>query len=112
MFIFHRQLDLAFNKIGKIRGLERLLKLKKLFLIHNKISKMENLEQLTQLEMLELGSNKIRVSGVICQCTELHVRYFLFLFIEHVYFAQEYIYHEAVGQVVYVFLHKINLCNK
>ena len=29
--------------------------------------------------------------------TELHLRYFLFLFIARVYFAQEYIYHETAG---------------
>ena len=39
--------------------------------------------------------------------TELDLRYFLFLFVAPVYFAQEY-----CGLEVYVFLHKINSCNK
>ena len=29
--------------------------------------------------------------------TELHIRYYLFLFIARVFFAQEYIYHETAG---------------
>ena len=42
--------------------------------------------------------------------TELHLRYFLFLFIAQVYFAQ--VYHKTAGQMLYVFLLKINECNK
>lgn len=57
-----RILDLSFNRIPKVEGLQTLTKLKKLFLIHNKIHKMENVDHLVHLEMLEFGSNKIRVS--------------------------------------------------
>lgn len=57
----HRQLDMSFNVLRKVEGLEQLTRLKKLFLLHNKISSIANLEHLTGLEMLELGSNRIRV---------------------------------------------------
>lgn len=62
MCLLHcRVLDLSFNRIPKVEGLQILTKLKKLFLIHNKIHKMENVGHLVHLEMLEFGSNKIRV---------------------------------------------------
>lgn len=62
-FLFvHRILDLSFNRISKIEGLEGLTRLVKLFLVNNKISVIENLGHLTRLEMLELGDNRIRVS--------------------------------------------------
>lgn len=63
VWIHNRQLDVSFNLLRKIEGLERLTKLKKLFLLHNKITNIGNLEHLTGLHMLELGSNRIRVSG-------------------------------------------------
>lgn len=52
---------MSFNILRKVEGLERLTRLKKLFLLHNKISSIANLENFTCLEMLELGSNRIRV---------------------------------------------------
>lgn len=61
MCIFCRILDLSFNRITKIEGLENLLKLKKLFLSSNKIHKIENVNHLVELTLLELGDNKIRV---------------------------------------------------
>ena len=57
-----RQLDLSFNRLRKIEGLENLTKLRRLYLVNNKIGRIENIAHLTQLEMLELGDNKIRVS--------------------------------------------------
>lgn len=56
-----RQLDVSFNILRKVEGLEQLTCLKKLFLLHNKISSIANLDHFTCLEMLELGSNRIRV---------------------------------------------------
>lgn len=58
---FFRLLDLSFNRIRKIEGLDALVKLRKLFLVSNKISKIENVSHLKELEMLELGDNRIRV---------------------------------------------------
>ena len=60
LFIF-RHLDISFNRLRKIEGLEALTKLKKLYLPSNKFSKIENIAHLTQLIMLELGANGIRV---------------------------------------------------
>lgn len=54
-------LDLSFNRLGKIENLDELVNLKKLYLVHNQIFKIENLDKLTELELLELGDNKIRV---------------------------------------------------
>lgn len=59
--IYYRLLDVSFNLLRKVEGLERLTRVKKLFLLHNKISSIANLEHFTCLEMLELGSNRIRV---------------------------------------------------
>lgn len=56
-----RQLDVSFNVLRKVEGLEQLACLKKLFLLHNKISSIANLDHFARLEMLELGSNRIRV---------------------------------------------------
>lgn len=56
-----RILDISFNILRTIEGLDQLTQLKKLFLVNNKISKIENLSNLQQLQMLELGSNRIRV---------------------------------------------------
>ena len=56
-----RVLDISFNLLRNIEGLDKLTRLKKLFLVNNKISKIENISSLRQLQMLELGSNRIRV---------------------------------------------------
>ena len=56
-----RVLDLCFNRIRKVEGLENLTNLKKLYLVQNKLHIIENLGHLTDLRMLELGSNRIRV---------------------------------------------------
>uniref|UniRef100_A0A8C1Y0C4 Protein phosphatase 1 regulatory subunit 7 n=1 Tax=Cyprinus carpio TaxID=7962 RepID=A0A8C1Y0C4_CYPCA len=55
------KLDVSFNLLRKIEGLDCLTKIKKLFLLHNKITSIANLDQMTSLQMLELGSNRIRV---------------------------------------------------
>lgn len=55
-------LDLSFNKIKEIEGLQHNLQLKKLFLSSNKIHKIKNLKHLKNLQLLELGDNKLRVS--------------------------------------------------
>lgn len=63
MFALHfRMLDLSFNRIKEIAGLEKLLKLKKLFLSSNKITEIKNVNHFPHLELLELGDNRIRVS--------------------------------------------------
>lgn len=54
-------LDLSYNRIKKIEGLESLVKVKKLFLSSNKISKIEGLNHFKNLDLLELGDNKLRV---------------------------------------------------
>ena len=56
-----RVLDLCFNRIRKVEGLENLTNLKKLYLVQNKLTAIENIGHLTELRMLELGSNRIRV---------------------------------------------------
>lgn len=47
-------LHLQWNKITKIEGLEKLVKLKKLYLGKNQISVVENLEGLKYLEELHI----------------------------------------------------------
>jgi protein phosphatase 1 regulatory subunit 7 len=58
-----RILDISFNRLKRIEGLQNLTKLKRLFLVNNKIGKIENVGHLRNLELLELGDNKIRVCG-------------------------------------------------
>jgi protein phosphatase 1 regulatory subunit 7 len=53
-------LDMSFNRFKKLENVERLVKLKKLYLVHNQIGKIENLDTLVGLELLELGDNKLR----------------------------------------------------
>lgn len=65
-----RILDISFNVLRHIEGLDQLVQLKKLFLVNNKISKIENLSNLQQLQILELGSNRIRV-GISFSLTEV-----------------------------------------
>lgn len=63
IFIFniYRILDLSFNRIKEITGLNNLLKLRKLYLSSNKINEIKNVNHLPKLESLELGDNRIRV---------------------------------------------------
>ncbi len=55
------RLDLGYNKIRQIEGLEHLVNLRDLVLTSNRIKKMEGLGTLTRLEKLELGANRLRV---------------------------------------------------
>ena len=68
-----RVLDLSFNRLEKVESLERLVRLKKLFLVQNKITKIEGIGHLQKLQMLELGANRIRVSELgFCEvCSKL-----------------------------------------
>jgi len=49
-------LDLSFNEIEKIEGLDTLVKLTDLSLFSNKISELEGLEKLTNLHVLSIGA--------------------------------------------------------
>ena len=60
--IIFRTLDLSFNRIKSITGLDTLVNLDKLYFVQNKISVIENLTHQTEVTMLELGANRIRVS--------------------------------------------------
>ncbi|KPI83036.1 protein phosphatase type 1 regulator-like protein [Leptomonas seymouri] len=58
------KLDLSYNQIRKISGLESLgPTLKELYLVENKIKVIEGLDTLVNLELLELGGNRIREIG-------------------------------------------------
>lgn len=48
-------LDLSFNNISKLEGLEKLVKLTDLSLFSNKLEKVENIQTLTELVVLSLG---------------------------------------------------------
>lgn len=60
-------LDLSFNRIREIEGLEYLINLEKLYLSSNRITKIENVNHLKNLKMLELGDNKIKVCFQLCK---------------------------------------------
>lgn len=58
------KLDLSYNQIKKISGLDPLGgTLKELYLVENKISEIQGLDKLVNLELLELGGNRIRSIG-------------------------------------------------
>lgn len=52
-------LDLSFNLIEKIEGLESLYQLEDLSLFSNRITKLENLDALINLNLLSVGENEI-----------------------------------------------------
>lgn len=54
-----KELDLSFNYIEQIQGLEKLNRLEVLSLFSNRIQIIENLEQLQELVILNIGANKI-----------------------------------------------------
>ena len=56
-----RKLDLSYNQLKVIRGLDDLAStLEELYLVENQIKKVEGLDKLTKLKILELGGNQIR----------------------------------------------------
>lgn len=55
-----KKLDLSFNKITKIEGLDCLKDLKELNLSYNRIETIENLNKLPNLRVLNLDHNKIK----------------------------------------------------
>lgn len=52
-------IDLSFNNITVIEGLETLTKLSDLSLFNNRISKIENMDSLTNLQVFSIGNNNI-----------------------------------------------------
>ena len=57
---FYLVLDLSFNNIEVIEGLDKLTKLKDLTLYNNRISKIENMEALSQLHVFSIGNNSLK----------------------------------------------------
>lgn len=52
-------LDLSYNNIEKIEGLDTLVKLQDLILFNNRISVIENMDALLNIEIISLGNNLI-----------------------------------------------------
>lgn len=55
-----RWLDLSFNKLTAIEGLDTLTKLTDLTLLSNRIEKLEKLDSLVHLNVLSMGNNLIK----------------------------------------------------
>lgn len=56
-----RKLDLSYNQISVIKGLDDLAgTLEELYLVENRLKVIEGLSKLTKLKLLELGGNQIR----------------------------------------------------
>lgn len=58
-------LDLSFNSISKLEGLEKLVKLTDLSLFSNKLDKIENIQNLTELVVLSLGDSSRHYVAII-----------------------------------------------
>jgi Leucine-rich repeat (LRR) protein len=52
-------LDLSFNLISKIEGLDTLVKLTDLSLYSNRITELSGLEKLSKLNVFSFGKNKV-----------------------------------------------------
>lgn len=71
--------DLSFNNITVIEGLDTLTKLTDLTLFNNRITKLENMDNLTNLQVFSIGNNNIptleSVSLLLrcCRCTYIYV---------------------------------------
>lgn len=52
-------LDLSFNNITVIEGLNELVNLTDLSLFNNRISKIENMDELTKLTVFSIGNNNL-----------------------------------------------------
>ena len=52
--------DLSFNNIEVIEGLDRLTKLEDLTLYNNRITRLENMDSLTKLHIFSIGNNQLK----------------------------------------------------
>ena len=57
-------LDLSFNAISKIEGLDKLTNLTDLSLFCNHIEKIENLQTLTNLSVLSIGEPSVSIQSI------------------------------------------------
>ena len=55
----HQELDLSFNNITQIEGLDGLIKLTDLTLFNNRISKLKNMDDLVNLQVISIGNNNL-----------------------------------------------------
>lgn len=67
-------LDLSFNNIEKINGLENLVNLTDLSLHHNHITKLEGLDTLTKLDVLSIGDNLLPTLEDVSCCFPVSIR--------------------------------------
>ncbi|AKV64918.1 Leucine Rich Repeat (LRR)-containing protein [Porphyromonas gingivalis] len=72
-----KKLDLSYNQISKLEGLERLTSLTKLRLRSNQIRKLEGLDSLTSLTKLSLSDNQISKLEGLERLTSLAELYLL-----------------------------------
>ncbi|VDQ14436.1 unnamed protein product [Trichobilharzia regenti] len=66
-------LDLSFNNIEKIEGLQNLVNLEDLTLYNNRITSLENMESLKKLQVFSVGNNNItELTNVSSNFTKFH----------------------------------------
>lgn len=72
-------LDISYNKIRALEGLETLTALTRIYCASNKVGKIEGLATLASLQRLDLGNNRIRVSQVheLCYTNQVLIVSFL-----------------------------------
>jgi Leucine-rich repeat (LRR) protein len=59
-------LDLSFNSIDRIEGLDECLDLEELLLFRNTISKIEGVSMMKKLVIFNLGSNLVKEIEEVC----------------------------------------------
>lgn len=79
-------LDLSFNNIDVIEGLEKLTKLEDLTLYNNRIATIENMDVLTHLHVLSLGNNDLdKLENVSVQIIYIYIEILLSCIQIHIY---------------------------
>jgi len=69
--------DLSFNNISKIEGLETLTRLNDLSLFSNQITTLEGMDTLVNLKVLSLGKNNIKNMDKVGRCFHLPRGYWI-----------------------------------
>lgn len=69
---WRKSLDLSFNNITKIEGLDALTELTDLSLYHNRIKVIENMDNLKKLNVFSIGNNQVDDESGVSKLFNVH----------------------------------------